>query len=155
MKIKLTHFKSFPGMEGDGFSAHVHCNGIKVAEVTDTADGGEWYWRVEKGRERMYENMCQIISELPAAELKVSGDRTITLPMDIDIWIEENLLDIADAKYFNRRKVLFINPEDNKIYSFGTYSKEQHKDIERVLQKRIPGAIMLNGKPIEKEVQNA
>lgn len=46
MRIEIRNLKTFPGMEGQGFSAAIYVDGHRAGEVTDDARGGEFHYRV-------------------------------------------------------------------------------------------------------------
>lgn len=153
MIVGIKNYRSFPGGEGYGFSASLYIDGKRVGEITDYGNGGEWRWSILEGCHDLVAEFEDLCRALPPAEWTVE-DKTYSVPMDSDIWIEENLLMIADAKYMNRGKILFMKP-NKQIYTMGNYRKVDHERIEKALAKKYPGSILLNGKPVEKEINNA
>ena len=68
MKIEVRRVKSFKGHDGMGFNADLFVDGVQVAEVIDTASGGqyEYFWTNKaNGMEKKLEDYAASLPHLP------------------------------------------------------------------------------------------
>ena len=143
MKAEIKNYKRFAGHDGQGFEATLYLDGKRAAVISDDGWGGEWNWGIMPNMLPYIEEFrakCEALPNMPS-EYFEDG-----IGMDATIWIEENLLGIADAKKYCGGKITFI--DDGKIWNMGKYNKNNHDQIIKALAVKYPNARLINGMPV-------
>jgi len=147
MKAEIKNYKRFAGHDGQGFEATLYLDGKMAAVISDDGWGGEWNWGIMPNMLHYIEEFRAKCEALPPCSFGTREDgSSYTVEMNDAIWIEENLLHIADAKSHANGKVMII--DGGEIYSYGKYKKEWREQIIASLAKKYPNARLINGMPV-------
>ena len=149
MHVEMKNYKRITGHDGMGFEASLYLNGKREAVVVDHANGGEFmYHPVSKSsmkKIRMFQKMCQ---SLPPYQSQYGE-----LPMNADLWIENNLIQKADAKSTANGKLVFYDPVSNNVFNTTWKWANAKKDLDEVKRwfasQDYPLAEIINGNPVD------
>ena len=60
-KYEVKNVKSFEGMEGYGFNCSLYKDGKRIGTVLDDANGGSYYYMLDKGEEEALRDYCKAL----------------------------------------------------------------------------------------------
>ena len=114
MKITLTNYKSFKGMEGYGFNAILNVDGKKVADVIDDASGGQVnYYPLgdvqsaeRKANTELLNKAKEYAKTLPSPH-KYHDDTV--MPMDLDLLMDDLVNELQRKK--DEKKGIMLKTE--------------------------------------------
>lgn len=143
----VKNIKTFTGREGKGFNATLYRDGIKIALVIDSANGGElsfqWDNHADRKEERLLEAYCK---SLPQIEFwKDSGlfDQTPELYISA---LVENFGFRKKMKNQLQKRTIFLT--DGHLRE---YNRPYTQDIQEQIKKTFPDAVILNAFKSEDE----
>jgi len=146
MKVEIKNYKRFNGHDGQGFEATLYIDGIRACLISDDGWGGEWNWDILPKGDKVTIEFWEKCKALPQIKFEYGDGEFSMLDMCPEIWIEDNLLQIADQKVQCRGKVLIM--EDGKFYTMGKWDAKFAELIETMIHVRHPNAQLINGKPV-------
>ena len=151
MKAEIKNYKRFAGHDGQGFEATLYLDGKKAAVISDDGWGGEWNWGIMPNMLPYIEEFRAKCEALPPCSFGTREDgSSYTVGMTAEIWIEQNLLHIADAKSHAKGIVTYLDRNDGEIYKIPArkYMKKYHDLIVTQLETHHPTAQLINGMPV-------
>ena len=149
MKAEIKNYKRFAGHDGQGFEATLYLDGKKAAVISDDGWGGEWNWGIMPNMLHYIEEFRAKCEALPNMQTEWNNELG-ELDMDAVLWIEQNLLRIADAKSYAKGIVTYLDRNDGEIYKIPArkYMKKYHDLIVTQLETHHPTAQLINGMPV-------
>lgn len=146
--VSFKKFKTFQGMEGAGFNAEMYINGILCYDVIDSGDGGEVNFRpniysknIDKVKEQI-KLLDEYVATLPDKILKASDETTLTIKMNLEVYVTDLLVAIEkekETKKMNKlmeTSILFGVPNGYQ-YTFYNYKKPLYDFPTPVLQMMV------------------
>lgn len=122
----VKNVKSFQGREGTGYECSLYKDGKRIGKVTDTADGGEADFYLNKGEIEILEAHCKTLPKEPC-----QFDKTLEIEIDPYIFVER-LVDKyekrANIKKWCRTKIVFRLDGD----SVGRYRTMKGKYTQKI-----------------------
>ena len=149
MKAEIKNYKRFAGHDGQGFEATLYLDGKRAAVISDDGWGGEWNWGIMPNMLPYIEEFRAKCEALPPMQTEWNNELG-ELDMDAVLWIEQNLLRIADAKSYAKGIVTYLDRNDGEIYKIPArkYMKKYHDLIVTQLETHHPTAQLINGMPV-------
>lgn len=141
MNVQIKNYKRFAGHDGQGFDASLYIDGVRSAIISDNGWGGGWEWNIlQPEKVEVLKEKCDALPPTTFSDF--------ALDMDVDLWVEENLLQFADMKKSCGGKITFF--KDGKFYTVGNhkYNAKQRINIEKQIRDVHPTAILVNGMKI-------
>ena len=144
-KIELKNIKTFRGMEGFGLNADIFINGVKCIFVMDAGDGGEIRYEENiygKDSEKVALNIKLLddyIASLPA-KTSTFGDKTLTIPYDRDILVDELFNEIEKQKGNKKMQKLF---NTGIVFGIPDANSYKYMDFKHPLSKIAKGTIQV------------
>ena len=137
MKYEIKKLKTFKGMEGGGYNCDLYRDGIKVAEIIQSGDGGETniQWTVKGEADKLREHTKDMYYP---PELLDCKERPLKMGMDgfieelvIQFEVNKKLARAVKTKTCFRRKGQ--NPGD-----YYTYNRMFSAEVKANLQEKYP-----------------
>ena len=130
--------KGFRGREGHGFECSLYSDGRKIGTVTDTANGGEINFYLNKSEKEMLDAYCEALPLEPCTEEFMKKDYPDGYPVSADTLLCR-LVDMFETHKRNKRicktKTMVKVVKDGKDVYY-TYPAKFSIQLKNAIKKR-------------------
>lgn len=129
-------------MEGHGFQCSLYKDGKKIGIVSDYADGGSYFYELDKGEEKILDAHCKTLPKRQLDEFE--------LDMNSDMFVYDLVMDFKDKKqmrtWCRKKTVFYIDGDNVEIGGYRNISHKFDQSVKEHLEKKYKdkGLVIMN-----------